>query len=117
MVRRGDEWVLEALLDGQYVPLWTVSLAPAEPVDFVMANHFVSTFPLSPFVTNLMLRAFSLRGRVSMMNRDLTVRDGLRVDKSILSDRGALRSVLKQDFGFDVPEVEAMRVPAVPEWG
>jgi N-hydroxyarylamine O-acetyltransferase len=117
MVRRGDEWVLEALLDGQYVPLWTVSLAPAEPVDFVMANHFVSTFPLSPFVTNLMLRAFSPRGRVSMMNRDLTVRDGLRVDKSILSDRGALRSVLKQDFGFDVPEVEAMRVPAVPEWG
>jgi N-hydroxyarylamine O-acetyltransferase len=117
MVPRDDEWVLEATIDGSEVPLWTSALAPAEPVDFVMANHFVSTFPLSPFVTNLMLRAFSPRGRVSMMNRDLTVRDGLRVDKSILSDRGALRSVLKQDFGFDVPEVEAMRVPAVPEWG
>jgi N-hydroxyarylamine O-acetyltransferase len=117
MVRRGDEWVLEAIIDGAAVPLWTSPLAPAEPVDFLMANHFVSTFPLSPFVTNIMLRAFSPRGRVSMMNRDLTVRDGVRVDTSALSDRAALRSILVGDFGFDLPEVEAMRVPAVPEWG
>jgi N-hydroxyarylamine O-acetyltransferase len=116
MVRRDDEWVLEAVIDDSYVPLWTSSLTPAEPVDFVMANHFVSTFPLSPFVTNLMLRAFSPRGRVSMMNRDLTLRDGSRVEKSVLSDRAALRSVLRGDFGFDLPEVEAIRVPAIGEW-
>ena len=117
MVRRDDEWVLETTIDGSNVPLWTSSLAPAEPVDFVMANHFVSTFPQSPFVTNVMLRAFSPRGRVSLMNRDLTVRDGPRVMKSVVSDRAALRSILISDFGFDVPAVESMCVPAIPEWG
>src|SRR5262245_42643776 len=86
MVRRDGEWVLEAWVDGTFVPLWTTSLHRAEPVDFLMANHFVSTYPLSPFVTTLMLRAFSRSGRVSMMNRDLTVRDGISVKKSVLAD-------------------------------
>jgi N-hydroxyarylamine O-acetyltransferase len=116
MVRRDGEWVLEAWVDGTFIPLWTTSLARAEPVDFLMANHFVSTFPISPFVTSLMLRAFSPRGRVSMMNRDLTVRDGVAVEKTVLTDRAALRSVLVSDFGFDLPDVERIRVPAVPEW-
>jgi N-hydroxyarylamine O-acetyltransferase len=116
MVRRDGEWVLEAQVDGTFTPLWTTSLDRAEPVDFVMANHFVSTFPVSPFVTSLMLRAFSPRGRVSMMNRDLTVRDGSAVEKIVLADRPALRSILASDFGFDLPAVEQMRVPSVPEW-
>jgi len=116
MVRRDGEWVLEAWVDGAYVALWTTSLHRAEPVDFLMANHFVSTYPVSPFVTSLMLRAFSPRGRVSMMNRDLTVRHGISVEKTVLTDRAALRSILATDFGFDLPEIERVRVPAVPEW-
>jgi len=116
MVRREGEWVLEALVDGAYAPLWTSSLERAEPVDFVMANHYVSTFPASPFVTSLMLRAFSGRGRVSLMNRDLTVRGAGLVEKAVIEDRGALRSLLAADFGFDLPDVERMRVPSVPEW-
>jgi len=116
MVRRNDEWVLEAQIDGAFLPLWTSSLQPTMPIDFMMANHFVSTFPASPFVTSLMLRAFSPRGRVSMMNRDLTVRDGATAEKSVVADRRALRSILAADFGFDLPEVEQMCVPAVPDW-
>ena len=116
MVRRDGEWVLEAFVDGTFLPLWTTSLTRAEPVDFEMANHFVSTYPRSPFVTSLMLRAFSRRGRVSMMNRDLTVRDGVSVEKTVLTDRAALRSILATDFGFDLPEVEQVRVPSIAEW-
>ena len=37
MVHRGDEWVLEAHIDGTWTPLWSSTLEPAEPVDFVMA--------------------------------------------------------------------------------
>ena len=116
MVRRGDEWVLEAQIDGSFTPLWTSTFQPAEPIDFVMANHFVSTFPSSPFVTGVMLRAFSPRGRVSMMNRDLTVRDATVEEKSVVADRATLRSILAADFGFDLPDVERMVVPAIPEW-
>lgn len=116
MVCRDREWVLEGRVDGSTIPLWTSALEPAEPVDFLMANHFVSTYPASPFVTGLMARAFSPRGRVSMMNRDLTVRGANLIEKNVLADRSALRAVLAADFGFDLPDVERMRVPAVPEW-
>lgn len=116
MVRSGNDWVLEAQLDGAWKALWSSSLEPAEPVDFVMANHFVSTFPLSPFVTSLMLRAITPRGRVSVMNRALTLRCDGHEDKRVIESRHDLRELLRQDFGFDLPEVEQLRVPAVPQW-
>ena len=77
MVQQGREWALEARIDGVPTALWSSSVEPGEPVDFVMANHFVSTFPESPFVTRLMLRAMTRTARVSMMNQDVTVRDAL----------------------------------------
>ena len=116
MIRRDDEWVLEAQIDGRATPLWSSTLEPAEPVDFVMANHYVSTFPASPFVMNLMLRAITPRGRVSVMNRALTRRHDGGEEKHVLESRAALRTLLNEDFGFDVPDIEGLRVPSVPEW-
>ena len=116
MVRSGGEWVLEARVDGAMQPLWSSSLEPAEPVDFVMANHFVSTFPESPFVRGLMLRAIAPRGRVSMFNRDLTIRHAGGVEKSVIADRDTLHALLAAHFGFDLPDVRQLRVPSVPEW-
>lgn len=116
MVQRGDEWVLEAQIDGKMTPLWSSMLEPAEPVDFVMANHFVSTFPASPFVTNLMLRAITDKGRVSVMNRELTRRHDSGEEKHVLESRAALQTLLNDDFGFDLPGIEDLRVPSVSEW-
>jgi len=116
LVRQGHEWVLEAHLDGTWTALWSSMLEPAEPVDFLMANHFVSTFPTSPFVTNLMLRAITPTGRVSVMNRAVTRRrDGCEETK-VIESRRALRTLLNEDFEFDLPETERLRVPSVPEW-
>jgi N-hydroxyarylamine O-acetyltransferase len=116
MVRQGDEWVLEAHLDGTWIALWSSMLEPAEPVDFLMGNHFVSTFPTSPFVTNLMLRAITPSGRVSVMNRAVTRRRDDCAETKLIESRAALRTLLNEDFGFDVPETERLRVPSVPEW-
>jgi N-hydroxyarylamine O-acetyltransferase len=116
MVRQGDEWVLEAILGGTPTPLWMSSLDPAEPVDFVMANHFVSTFPESPFVTRLMLRSIASVGRISALNQNVTIRRDGREERMVLKSRAALRRLLSDHFGFDLPEVERLRVPSVPEW-
>jgi N-hydroxyarylamine O-acetyltransferase len=35
---------------------------------------------------------------------------------SQLADRVALRGLLARHFGFDLPEVETLRVPSIPEW-
>jgi len=109
--------VLEADIEGTMKPLWTSTLEPESPVDFVMANHFTSTWSQSPFVTMLLMRALTPDGRrVSIANRDVTIsRDGV-FEKSQLEDRAALRALLKEEFGIDLPETETLRIPSVPEW-
>jgi len=37
-------------------------------------------------------------------------------EKSQLQDRTALRTLLAEEFGIDLPEVERLRIPTVPEW-
>ena len=117
MVRREGEWVLEAEIEGMMMPLWTSTLETELPIDFELANHWVSTSPSSPFVNRLMLRALTPGGRTSVMNRDVTVMRAGKAEKYQLADRGALRALLAEHFGFDLPDVEQLRVPAVPEWG
>ena len=116
MVREGGEWFLDTWIDSVPVRLWSSTLEPAEPADFVMANHFVSTYPDSPFVARLMLRAIEPSARVSVMNREVTLRAGGREEKRTLDRRSDLRALLVEHFGFDLPEIERLRVPAVPEW-
>jgi N-hydroxyarylamine O-acetyltransferase len=116
MVRQGEEWVLEARIDRKMTALWTSTLEPQQPADFLEGNRFVSTSPESPFVNRLMMRALTPGGRTSVMNRDVTVRREGRAQTRTLADRAALRALLIADFGFDLPEAEGLRVPSVPEW-
>jgi N-hydroxyarylamine O-acetyltransferase len=117
MVERDGEWILEAEIDGTMTPLWTSTLEPLYPVDFELANHWIATAPGSPFVNRLMLRALTPEGRTSVMNRDVTVVCDGKTEKYQLADRHALRTLLAGHFGFDLPDVEQLKVPMVPEWG
>lgn len=87
------------------------------PIDFEMGNHFVSTHPSSPFVQLILMSRFTENGRVSVMNRDVKIIEGGETRTYQLADQTALRAFLVEHFGFDLPEVETMRVPAIPEWG
>ena len=116
MVRQEGEWVLEAEIDGTMTALWTATLEPQLPVDFQLANHWVSTAAASPFVNRLMLRALTPDGRTSVMNRDVTVLSAGGTEKYQLADRKALRALLGEHFGFDLADVETLRVPMIPEW-
>jgi hypothetical protein len=50
------------------------------------------------------------------MNRDVTLRRRDVTETRQLEDRSDLRALLARDFGFDLPEVETLRVPSIPEW-
>jgi N-hydroxyarylamine O-acetyltransferase len=63
-----------------------------------------------------MLRALVPDGFVTVMNRDVTVwRDNIP-HSTQLADRSALRALLVEHFGFDLPDVEHLHVPSIPEW-
>jgi N-hydroxyarylamine O-acetyltransferase len=116
MHRDGEHWILRHLAGGGAADAWMSTLEQDHAADFEMANHYTATHSNSPFVNHLMLNVFKPDGRVGVINRDVMLRQGNNVRSFQLADRAALRSVLAEHFGFDLPEAEHIRVPMIPEW-
>jgi N-hydroxyarylamine O-acetyltransferase len=116
MERDGDHWLLRTTNGDKDADCWVTTFDRDNLVDFEVGNHFTSTYPSSPFRSRLMLRALTADGRVTVMNRDLTIRRGSEAQTTQIADRAALRALLAERFGIDLPETETMRVPSVPEW-
>ncbi len=106
-------WVVR---DGAEAPGWVSTAIPETPIDFEVANHYTATHPRSPFVNLIMASAPKGRLRVNLMNAEATFLGPDGVKKRTLPDRRALRELVGEHFGFDLPELETMRVPAVPDW-
>lgn len=111
-----DWWVLRAKSEGRVVDCWASTLEHENAMDFVLANHYTSTHPASPFLNHLMLRALTPDGRVSVMNREVTHVGTAGSRSEQLADRAALRDLLQQHFGFDLPEALSLHVPTLTEW-
>jgi N-hydroxyarylamine O-acetyltransferase len=109
--------VLRAQGGDKPVDAWASTMEDETLVDFEMGNHFTSTHPSSPFVNRIMMRALTDGGRVTVMNRDLTIWRGNTPRATRLADRADLRALLSEYFGFDLPEIEELRVPSIAEWG
>jgi N-hydroxyarylamine O-acetyltransferase len=116
MARDGDMWIQHVTRDDARIPGWVTTLQQEYPIDFEVANHYTATHPHSPFVNWIMLSAVTPEGRINVMNRDVTILRGKQAESMQLADRAELRSPLIEHFGFDLPEVEQMTVPAIREW-
>ena len=116
MHREGDYWQLRHRDGGTAKALWVSTLERDHPVDFEMANYFVATHPNSLFTNNLMMSRFTEDGQVAVRNNRGSIVRGEATTTFDITDRRALRALLFERFGIDLPEVEALRVPAVPEW-
>jgi N-hydroxyarylamine O-acetyltransferase len=112
LVRDGEWRALE--FEGQR--LWVSTFEHDVPIDFVLANHYTSTYPESHFVNHLMLSAATPDGRVSVMDRDVTEVARGETRTWQLADRAALRALIARHFGFDLPGIERLVVNAIPAW-
>jgi N-hydroxyarylamine O-acetyltransferase len=116
LAHEGNEWVLYVTKDGEQIAGWVSSMEEEYPVDFEMMNYYISSHPASFFTHNILASAVTEEGRVNVMNQGVhIVRNGV-AESVHLPDRKALRSLVVQHFGFDLPELETMRVDGVPEW-
>lgn len=116
LAREGNDWFLYVSRDGEEIRGWTSTMEVENPVDFEMMNHYIATHPASFFKHNILASAVTNGGRINIMNQGVhTIRNGA-AEATQLADRRALRSLVAQYFGFDLPELETMRVDAVSDW-
>jgi N-hydroxyarylamine O-acetyltransferase len=79
-------------------------------------NYYIATHPASIFTHNILASAVTREGRVNVMNQGVhIVRNGV-AEPAHLENRKALRLLVAKHFGFDLPELETMRVDGVPGW-
>jgi N-hydroxyarylamine O-acetyltransferase len=116
MIRDGNRWMLRAQLGGKLMDAWVTTLEPDHPVDFEVGNYYTATHPGSLFVNRLIIACLTKDGRVTAMNRDANLWHGNMPRPTLLADRLALREFIVTYFGFDLPEIEQLKVPTIPEW-
>lgn len=109
LVRRADEWWLQACVCGQWLSLYRFDLTPHAPIDYVVANHYVSTYPTSRFVQHLVASRTADGRRLSLLDREFAVR---RLDaepqRRTLRDGEEVCRVLEEEFLLRLPDRTAL---------
>jgi len=104
LLRRDAEWRMQSLAHGSWRTLYRFDLQPTPLVDYVVANHYVSTHSASRFVSNLMLGRTTADRRLGLFNYEFTVRrSGHEPERRNLRDVSELRHVVEHEFLLRIP--------------
>ena len=99
----GDCHVLQSLHPDGWFDLYAFTEETWYPIDFVVANHFTSTYPHSPFVQSLIVQRQSRDTRLTLRGRELTEESlGLK-NITLLPDDAALLATLADRFDLHFP--------------
>lgn len=103
VVGEAGQWTLQSRRDQTWADLYAFTLEPQQPVDYEMANHYVSTHPNSRFVRTLTAQRLTPETRYVLRNRELTVDRGHATTTRVLGDDDELLAVLAETFGLNFP--------------
>jgi N-hydroxyarylamine O-acetyltransferase len=104
VVRDGD-WRMQSLVRGQWLSLYRFDLRPSRAIDYAAANHYVSTYPASRFVNNLVAARTTIDRRLSLLNHEFTVhRLDREPERHALTNSAEIRRVLEQEFLLRLPQ-------------
>jgi N-hydroxyarylamine O-acetyltransferase len=96
--------------------LYDFTLEEMPEIDRVVASWYTSTHPRSSFKSRLTVaRALPDGGRISILNRELTVRRGGVADSRVLASPAELLEVLAARFGLVFPAGTEFPCPAL-DW-
>ena len=99
--------VLQRRWNGQWADLYVFGLDPALVVDYVVANHFTSTYPDSIFLNVLTVQRFIASERHFLRNRTYTVRKGSSEFVQEI-DRDELPDLIRDVFGLELTDVDIL---------
>jgi N-hydroxyarylamine O-acetyltransferase len=109
LLERGGEWRMQACVRGDWLTLYRFDLQPREFVDYVVANHYVSTHPASTFVQQLVAARTTGDRRLTLRGREFTVRrPGMEPERRTLRDGAETCRVLEREFELRLPDRAAL---------
>jgi N-hydroxyarylamine O-acetyltransferase len=104
MMVDGD-WRMQSWVRGEWRSLYRFDLRRVRPVDYVVANYFVSTWAESSFVSNLTVSRATSECRIGLHNRELSVRRaGGEAERTTLHGSAQIRQVLEREFMLRLPD-------------
>jgi N-hydroxyarylamine O-acetyltransferase len=104
MMVDGD-WRMQSWVRGEWRSLYRFDLRRVRPVDYVVANYFVSTWAESSFVNNLTVSRATSERRIGLHNRELSVRRvGGEPERTLLHGSAQIRQVLEREFMLRLPD-------------
>ncbi len=99
----GAVHVLQSLHAGGWFDLYAFTQEPQCHIDYVVANHFTSTYPHSPFVQTLVVQRQNSETRITLRNRELIEESANQTNTRILPDDDAVLATLTEVFGLTFP--------------
>jgi arylamine N-acetyltransferase len=102
---RRDGLVLQALIRGEWVPLYEFTTRTRPEIDLKVGSWFVSTHPSSGFVKGLMVARVTDEGRLNLAGRNLTIHRADGSEKVLLDDAAAVVDTLRDRFGIGIDDL------------
>jgi len=103
VARESGLWVLQAPVGGVWQDLYIFSDEPQFPVDFIPANHYISTHPDSRFVQTLTVQRVAPDIRRVLKNTELVSTTHTSVSHTTVPNNAALLHILASEFLLEFP--------------
>jgi N-hydroxyarylamine O-acetyltransferase len=104
LVQMDGDWRMQSLVRGSWLSLYRFDLRPVPLIDYVVANHYVSTHPDSNFVKHLNVARTTSEGRLSLRDREFTLRRiGHEPRRRTLDSVAEIRRVLEKELLIRLP--------------
>lgn len=105
LLEAAGQWRMQAKVRGEWKTLYRFDLEPREPIDYVVANHFTSTFPESNFLHSLIAARTLPDRRLGLRNREFVVHPARGESvRRVLGGQDEIKQVLREAFGIHLPE-------------
>lgn len=91
-------WTLQVRRPGGWLDLYRFTLEPQRPIDYLMANYYTSTHPLSSFTGGVVAQRMEPRRRLALRDHQLVEArpDGSERSRTVADEE--LGAVLAEDF-------------------
>ena len=123
LIRTDDEFRKQVWLRDHWKTLYRFNLQPQLPPDYEIANWYVSTYPPSHFINDLVAARATADRRFALLNGQLSIHHLRGVsEQRVLSSVDEVRTVLEETFELTLPEApdlnealaRALARPAAP---